>query len=74
VGQLFEEKKEKVRRGDELPPGVIKLVKVYVAMKAQAVGRRQDWPAGTATRASSARILPEETCRTCRTARRWKSC
>jgi DNA-directed RNA polymerase subunit beta len=33
IRQQFEEKKEKVRRGDELPPGVIKLVKVYVAMK-----------------------------------------
>src|SRR6187399_1788542 len=33
IRQLFEEKKEKIRRGDELPPGVIKLVKVYVAMK-----------------------------------------
>src|SRR5581483_2801855 len=33
IKNLFEEKKEKIRRGDELPPGVIKLVKVYVAMK-----------------------------------------
>src|SRR5205814_1459255 len=33
IRNLFEEKKEKIRRGDELPPGVIKLVKVYVAMK-----------------------------------------
>ena len=31
--QLFEQKKEKLLRGDELPPGVIKLVKVFVAMK-----------------------------------------
>ncbi|MBP1635667.1 MAG: DNA-directed polymerase subunit beta, partial [Acidobacteria bacterium] len=29
IRQLFEEKKEKIRRGDELPPGVIKLVKTY---------------------------------------------
>ena len=28
IRQLFEEKKEKIRRGDELPPGVIKMVKV----------------------------------------------
>src|SRR5712691_6810563 len=27
IRNLFEEKKEKIRRGDELPPGVIKLVK-----------------------------------------------
>src|SRR5438034_1697629 len=33
IRQLFEEKKEKIRRGDELPPGVIKLAKAYVAMK-----------------------------------------
>jgi len=29
----FEEKVEKVQRGDELPPGVLKVVKVYVATK-----------------------------------------
>jgi DNA-directed RNA polymerase subunit beta len=36
VGQvkaLFEEKANKLKRGDELPPGVIKMVKVYVAVK-----------------------------------------
>ncbi len=31
--QVFEEEVEKLKRGDELPPGVIKLVKVYVAVK-----------------------------------------
>jgi DNA-directed RNA polymerase subunit beta len=30
---MFEEKKEKIRPGDELPPGVIKHLKAYVAMK-----------------------------------------
>jgi DNA-directed RNA polymerase subunit beta len=30
---LLEERIAKLRRGDELPPGVIKMVKVYVAMK-----------------------------------------
>jgi DNA-directed RNA polymerase subunit beta len=30
---LCEEKTSKVRKGDELPPGVLKLVKVYIAMK-----------------------------------------
>ncbi len=29
----FDEKVEKVRAGDELPPGVLKMVKVYVAVK-----------------------------------------
>ncbi len=31
--QVFEEEVEKLKRGDELPPGVIKLVKVFVAVK-----------------------------------------
>ncbi|MDR1871472.1 MAG: DNA-directed RNA polymerase subunit beta [Deltaproteobacteria bacterium] len=30
---IFERKVAKVQKGDELPPGVIKMVKVYVAMK-----------------------------------------
>jgi DNA-directed RNA polymerase subunit beta len=29
----FDERQEAYRRGDELPPGVIKMVKVYIAMK-----------------------------------------
>ena len=36
VGELqarFEDKVEKLRRGDELPPGVMKMVKVFVAVK-----------------------------------------
>src|SRR5207237_3180006 len=31
--QMFEQKKKKVTQGDELPPGVQKMVKVYVAVK-----------------------------------------
>ena len=31
--KLYEEKVERLRKGDELAPGVIKMVKVYVAMK-----------------------------------------
>ncbi len=31
--QRFEDKVEKLRRGDELPPGVLKMVKVFVAVK-----------------------------------------
>jgi DNA-directed RNA polymerase subunit beta len=31
--QLFEEKKKKLTQGDELPPGVQKMVKVYLAVK-----------------------------------------
>ena len=29
----FEDKVDKVRRGDDLPPGVMKMVKVFVAVK-----------------------------------------
>ncbi len=29
----FEDKVEKVRRGDDLPPGVMKMVKVFIAVK-----------------------------------------
>ncbi len=57
--RLFEEKKEKVRRGDELPPGVIKLVKVYVAMKRKlSVGDKMAGRHGN--KGVIARILPEE--------------
>ena len=59
IKQLFEEKKEKIRRGDELPPGVIKLVKVYVAMKRKlSVGDKMAGRHGN--KGVIARILPEE--------------
>jgi DNA-directed RNA polymerase subunit beta len=59
IKNLFEEKKEKVRRGDELPPGVIKLVKVYVAMKRKlSVGDKMAGRHGN--KGVIARILPEE--------------
>ena len=59
VRQLFEEKKEKIRRGDELPPGVIKLVKTYVAMKRKlSVGDKMAGRHGN--KGVIARILAEE--------------
>jgi DNA-directed RNA polymerase subunit beta len=59
IRNQFEEKKEKVRRGDELPPGVIKLVKVYVAMKRKlSVGDKMAGRHGN--KGVIARILPEE--------------
>ena len=59
VRRLFEEKKEKIRRGDELPPGVIKLVKAYVAMKRKlSVGDKMAGRHGN--KGVIARILPEE--------------
>ncbi|RMD49529.1 MAG: DNA-directed RNA polymerase subunit beta, partial [Alphaproteobacteria bacterium] len=33
INARFEDKVEKVRRGDDLPPGVMKMVKVFVAVK-----------------------------------------
>jgi DNA-directed RNA polymerase subunit beta len=59
IRNVFEEKKEKIRRGDELPPGVIKLVKVYVAMKRKlSVGDKMAGRHGN--KGVLARILPEE--------------
>jgi DNA-directed RNA polymerase subunit beta len=59
IRQIFEEKKEKIRRGDELPPGVIKLVKAYVAMKRKlSVGDKMAGRHGN--KGVIARVLPEE--------------
>src|SRR5213083_1993874 len=59
IRNQFEEKKEKVRRGDELPPGVIKLVKVYVAMKRKlSVGDKMAGRHGN--KGVIVRMLPEE--------------
>ena len=59
IQREFEEKKDKIRRGDELPPGVIKLVKVYVAMKRKlSVGDKMAGRHGN--KGVIARILPEE--------------
>lgn len=59
INQLFEEKKEKLLRGDELPPGVIKLVKVFVAMKRKlSVGDKMAGRHGN--KGVIARVLPEE--------------
>jgi len=59
IRQMFEDKKEKIRRGDELPPGVIKLVKVYVAMKRKlSVGDKMAGRHGN--KGVIARVLPEE--------------
>ena len=53
------EKEEKLRKGDELPPGVIKLVKVYVAMKRKlSVGDKMAGRHGN--KGVIARIVPQE--------------
>ena len=59
VNALFEEKKEKLKTGDELPPGVIKLVKVYVAIKRKlSVGDKMAGRHGN--KGVLSRILPDE--------------
>ena len=56
---LHEEQLDKLRRGDELPPGVIKMVKVYIAMKRKlSVGDKMAGRHGN--KGVIARILPEE--------------
>ncbi len=57
--KITEEKIGKLRKGDELPPGVIKLVKVYIAMKRKlSVGDKMAGRHGN--KGVIARILPEE--------------
>jgi DNA-directed RNA polymerase subunit beta len=57
--KITEEKIAKLRKGDELPPGVIKLVKVYIAMKRKlSVGDKMAGRHGN--KGVIARILPEE--------------
>jgi DNA-directed RNA polymerase subunit beta len=57
--KITEERKEKLRKGDELPPGVIKLVKCYIAMKRKlSVGDKMAGRHGN--KGVIARIVPEE--------------
>ena len=59
VEALFEERKEKLKAGHELPPGVIKLVKVYIAIKRKlSVGDKMAGRHGN--KGVLSRILPEE--------------
>ena len=55
----YDEKVGRLRRGDELPPGVIKLVKVYIAIKRKvSVGDKMAGRHGN--KGVVSRILPEE--------------
>ncbi|MFZ5586672.1 MAG: DNA-directed RNA polymerase subunit beta [Thermodesulfobacteriota bacterium] len=59
IRQAFENKVAKLKKGDELPPGVIKMVKVYVAMKRKlSVGDKMAGRHGN--KGVVSRILPEE--------------
>jgi DNA-directed RNA polymerase subunit beta len=57
--KITDDRKEKLKKGDELPPGVIKLVKVYIAMKRKlSVGDKMAGRHGN--KGVIARIVPEE--------------
>jgi len=59
LSDIYEEKITKLKQGDELPPGVIKMVKVFVAMKRKlSVGDKMAGRHGN--KGVIARILPEE--------------
>jgi DNA-directed RNA polymerase subunit beta len=59
VRVYFDEKIEKLKAGDELPPGVIKMVKVYIAIKRiLSVGDKMAGRHGN--KGVLSRILPEE--------------
>jgi DNA-directed RNA polymerase subunit beta len=52
IGELLEEQERKIaqmKRGDELPSGVLEMVKVYIATKRRC-RRATRWPVATATR------------------------
>ena len=59
VSAVFEDKIDKCRRGDDLPPGVIKMVKVYIAIKRKLqVGDKMAGRHGN--KGVLSRILPQE--------------
>src|SRR5258707_4635959 len=59
LSDIYEEKIAKLRQGDELSPGVIKMVKVFIAMKRKlSVGDEISGSHGN--KRVIARILPEE--------------
>jgi len=57
--KITDDRKEKLKKGDELPPGVIKLVKAYIAMKRKlSVGDKMAGRHGN--KGVIAKIVPEE--------------
>ncbi|WP_118133831.1 DNA-directed RNA polymerase subunit beta [Oceanicella sp. SM1341] len=59
LDRRFEDKVEKVRRGDDLPPGVMKMVKVFVAVKRKL--QPGDKMAGRhGNKGVISRVVPEE--------------
>ena len=59
IRSVFSDKIEKLQRGDDLPPGVIKMVKVYIAIKRKlSVGDKMAGRHGN--KGVLSRVLPEE--------------
>src|SRR5210317_1642747 len=59
IKTVFADKIEKLKRGDDLPPGVIKMVKIYIAIKRKlSVGDKMAGRHGN--KGVLSRILPEE--------------
>ncbi|MDH4164219.1 MAG: DNA-directed RNA polymerase subunit beta [Nitrospirota bacterium] len=59
LDSMYDEKIGRLKRGDDLPPGVVKLVKVYVAMKRKlSVGDKMAGRHGN--KGVVSRIVPEE--------------
>ncbi len=59
IKDVFDERIGRIKRGDELPPGVIKMVKVYIAMKRKvSVGDKMAGRHGN--KGVISRILPDE--------------
>lgn len=59
INAVFDERVNRIKRGDELPPGVIKMVKVYIAMKRKiSVGDKMAGRHGN--KGVISRILPAE--------------
>jgi DNA-directed RNA polymerase subunit beta len=59
IKQVFDEKIARLKKGDELPPGVFKMVKIYVAIKRKlSVGDKMAGRHGN--KGVISRILPEE--------------